>query len=508
MRALGLTALAGLLYCAAHPPLGASVLAFVALAPLLVALRGVGIARGFGLGWVAGTIACNGLTSASIFAALVRARHPAWLAGTEAIVIPQLCGALYFGAFGAYVALLERRRPGTPWRLLVLPAAWVVGELARSRIGYGMPWVLLAHSQVRQVWLLQVADVVGAYGVSFVVALVNVLVATLLAPPAAGARWRLRAPLAVAASLLAATLAYGRVQLVRWRAPGGAPLDVALVQGDLPDAWRTSLPDLPRAVARYRDLVTRVAADRPDLVILPENAVSVSASANPHLLAEVASPLAGTEAMLLVGAPRDVALGPGRASIRNSAYLLDAEGTIRAVYDKRHLVPFGEVSTWLVPAVLQRRVGLTDNYVAGDVATLFEVAGVRFATLICWEGIYAETVRGLVRAGAELLVNLSNDDWFGGHAAREQHFQATLLRAVEARRFLVRVTNSGATAIVDPRGVVVVAVPRDTAADVRGRVTAEDVVTVYARIGDAFAWGCVLLVAWAVIAPSSRRRMG
>src|SRR5262249_58884707 len=140
------------------------------------------------LGWLAGTIACNGLTSTSIHAALVRAHHPGWLAAGGALIIPQLGGALYFAAFGAWAALLERRRPGTPWRVLLLPAAWVACEFARSRIGNGMPWVLLAHAVTGYPWLLQVADVAGAYGGSFVVAVVNVLLATLVERSPAGLR--------------------------------------------------------------------------------------------------------------------------------------------------------------------------------------------------------------------------------------------------------------------------------------------------------------------------------
>src|SRR5262249_88968 len=151
-------------------------------------------------------------------------------AAVEALVVPQLCGALYFAAFGAYVTALERWRPRTAWRILLLPAAWTAGEFARARIGHGMPWVLLAHTQVGRPWLLPGADLPGAYGVSFLVALVNVLVAMLLERPAAG--WRqLRMPVAIGTVVLAAAVVYGHVQLARWREPDGRSLRVALVQG-------------------------------------------------------------------------------------------------------------------------------------------------------------------------------------------------------------------------------------------------------------------------------------
>jgi apolipoprotein N-acyltransferase len=500
-RALVLAVLAGLIYWASHPPLSVGTLGFVALVPLLVAVHGGGIGRGFGLGWLAGTIACNLLTSASIFAALGRAHHPAWLAAAEAAVVPQLCGALYFGAFGAYVATLDRRRPGTPAAVFLLPAAWVGTELARSRIGHGMPWVLLAHTQVHHPRVLQVADLAGASGVSFVVALANVLGAMALVP---GTRRRVGVPLALGVGVLAAAMAYGHLRLARAVGSEDPHLEVVLVQGNVPERWRATLAGLPRTVAGYRDLVARAAAGRPDLVILPENAVSVSVAANPQLLAELARPLAGTDALLLVGGPREVSGDRGRASIRNAAHLVDARGTIRGVYEKRHLVPFGEASTWLVPAFLQRRLGLRADYSAGDGAPLLDVAGTPIATLICWEGIYAAGAASLVRDGARLLVNLSNDDWFGGRAAAEQHFDATLLRAVETHRALVRVTNSGVTAVVDERGVLVAAAPRDEATILPARVALAGDLTVYTRIGDAFAWACAAVSLLAVAVPPRR----
>jgi len=491
-RALALAALAGLLYWAAQPPLAVGSLAFVALVPLLLEARAGTAWRGLALGWIAGTIACNGLTSASIHAALLRAHHPGWLAAAEALVIPQLCGALYFAAFGAYVAVFQHRHPGTPWRIVVLPAAWIAGELARSRIGHGMPWVLLAHAAIDYPSLLQVADVTGAYGISFVVALVNVLACMLVEEAPAG--WpRLRLPLAFAGGVLAVVVAYGHVQLARWREPAGTPIRTALIQGDIPAEWRTSMQQLPAVLSRYRDLVGEAARGRPDLVVLPENAAGVSPTANPHVLARIAEPLAGSDARLLLGAPRPVSLGAGRATVRNSAFLVDGAGTLLATYDKLHLVPFGETSSWLLPAPVQRRLGLRDDYSAGDAGTLFDVAGTRVGVLICWEGIYAGAARALARDGAELLVNLSNDDWFGGHAAVEQHFRATLLRAVETRRVLLRATNSGITAVVDPRGVVVAAAPAETPVVLPAQVTALSGSTLSVRIGDAFAWACVAI---------------
>src|SRR5262245_56503620 len=505
MHGFLLAALSGLLYWASQPPLALGGLAFVALVPLLVALRGAGPWRGLAFGWLAGTIACNGLTTTSIHAAPVPAPHPGWLATAESLLIPQLCGALYFAAFGLYAAVLERRRPATPWRILLLPAAWVACEFARSRIGNGMPWVLLAHAVTDYPWLLQVADVAGAYGVSFVVAVVNVLLATLVERSPAGWR-RHRLPLVAGIGVFWAATLYGDVQLRGWREPEGRTLRVALVQGDVPEGWHTSLSSLPSVLARYRILVAAAARDRPDLIILPESAAGISPSANPQVFARIVEPLAGSDALLLLGAPRTVSLGAGSAAVRNSAFLVDATGTLRATYDKIRLVPFGEAPTWLLPEALQRRLGIPQNCSAGDAPTLLDIGGTHAGVLICWEGIYASAARALVRAGAALLVNLSNDDWFGGRAAVEQHFRASLLRAVETRRPLLRATNSGVTAVVDSRGVVVERAIPDVPMIVTANVTAGSQMSIYTQIGDVFASACLLIALGALVAPRAARR--
>jgi len=490
MRTFLLAALSGLLYCLAFPPIDLGMVAWVALVPLVIAARASGVLRGAFAGWIAGTIACNGLTSPSIMAALLRAGHPSWLAGMEAFVIPQICGALYFAAFGACVAIFRKREPPAVVACVVLAAAWVAGELARSRVGYGMPWVLLAHSQTAMPAVLQVADLVGAYGVSFLVALVNVAVASIVRPARTAERWQ---PAILATVVGGTVLAYGFVQLGRWHEPGGRPLDVALVQGAIPETWRASLARLPDVLGRYGDLVATAMTTRPDLVILPENAAGVAAEADPRLIQTLVEPLGGTRTALVFGAPRTVLLAPNRATTRNAAYLVDASGAIGDTYDKHHLVPFGEASTWLLPSVLARRLGIEDAYSPGNDSVLFRVGGVPFATFICWEGIYATTSVAAVRGGATFLVNLSNDDWFDGRAAREQHFRATLLRAVETRRFLLRVTNSGVTAVVDPRGVVVATVPLDRPGVVPARIVAASDRSLYVRTGDLFGWLCVVV---------------
>jgi apolipoprotein N-acyltransferase len=347
--------------------------------------------------------------------------------------------------------------------------------------------------------MLQVSDVGGAAAVTYVVALVNAALASSL-----GAyrdrRSRLR-PLAVALSVMALVRLYGEMRLQQWAAPEGDRLRVALVQGNVPDAWRYSLPRLPDAVRRLAELTAETTPAEPALVVWPENAVSVAVTDNERMLAPVTSHLASA-ARLLVGAPR-AETGAGSASLRNSAYLVDDRGRILDVYDKIRLTPYGESLPRVVGAFVGT-AGAGEAYTPGERRTIFEVGGHRFAALICYEAIYAPLVREFVRGGAEFLVNISNDGWFGAQPSLEQHFIAVQQRAVESRRFLLRATNAGITAVIDPRGAVIATAPRDEATTLLATVVPIAEQTAYTRAGDAFGWACAVLTLALCLTPRRR----
>jgi len=516
-----LAAASGLLYFAAFPPLDLGALAFVALVPLLLALRGASGGRAFLLGWLTGSLGICLLVSDSIYAAAARYFGGGSLAlATFALLLPQVLGALWFGVFAWLARGWERRAPAVA---PLLPAsAWVACELARSWLGWGSPWVLLGHSQHERLWLVQIADLGGVLAVSFVVAVVNGAFAAAISHAlphtpagrhpqhlsgAATVRERLAAirrdanrsltvaaPIAWVVVLLGAAAIYGHRQLEAWDPDRlqGERLDLVLVQPNLPTLGRATLAAVP---ANLRVLVeqTRSAPASVDLVVWPENAIGFSIAANPGLMQQAAAALP-PGAHLLLGAPREVDAGAG-AAFRNSAFLLDGRGDVRAWYDKLRLTPFAETSPLAGSGALERRFAAGDTYTPGDTLTLFSLADTRFAVLICWEAIYADLARAAVRDGAEWLVNISNDDWFGGRAALAQHRVAAGFRAVETRRFLARATNSGLTTVFDPRGERVADLPAGVAATASATVLPIAGLTFYARHGDAFACLCVALFA-------------
>jgi apolipoprotein N-acyltransferase len=179
------------------------------------------------------------------------------------------------------------------------------------------------------------------------------------------------------------------------------------------------------------------------------------------------------------------------------------DGKLTGAYDKLRLTPFGETYPLGLAAWLPAPAG---GYSPGRDWALLEAGGHRFAAVICYEAIYADLVRRLIAGGAEFLVNISNDGWFGQQPSLAQHFHAALFRAVENRRFLLRGTNAGITAIIDPRGAVVAEAPREVPAVLDGTLTPIAERTVYNRVGDLFGWSCVLGVAAALRRGRARRR--
>ena len=494
-----LGAVSGGLFAASFPPLDIGWLSLVALVPLFRALSGTSPRQAIAVGWVFGTVGCCACVSSSIFEASLRYfDHGPLLRTLFALVVPQISALPYIVLFALGARRLLGRGRGRAWVVLAIPALWTASEFARSTLDGGIPWLLLAHAMHDLPVLLQVADTTGACGVGFVVVTVNMLVLCLTS--AERRAWR---PIVICCAVVSAAVTYGTVQLRAWEGGGRPRLRVGMVQGAVPLDWRESVHHLGKSIERMGALTESISARSPHLVIWPENAVGFAVSANRSLLNRVTDSLPPSTG-LLFGAPYPVS-HQGRAEFRNSAFLLDDSGAVDR-YDKQHLTPFAEYSPWPLRMFSDRRFGRADRYVPGSGPSLFDVGGSAFGVLICFESIYAGLANELVREGAEFLVNISNDDWFAGRPALSQHLYATLLRAVEARRSLVRVTNSGISVVIRPTGVVATRLPVG--------VPVADVVEIelvrqqsrYTRWGDLFAWGCVLFSVGAVMFADRRWR--
>jgi apolipoprotein N-acyltransferase len=475
---------AGAVHGASFPPLGMWPLAFVAFAPLIVAARGTRPLTGALLGWIAGTV---GATIAGTPALTTATRAYFDCGPVAAVAFATLLGQVFHAlpttVFGACIGRLTRLET-LPARAGTLAAAWTSLEFLRAHglTGGGSPWDLLAHPLYAHPLWIQLADLGGVPLVSFV----------LMATAAAAAEIRMATwrALATVLALLGLTAAYGTWRL--GQQDDGAPdLRIALVQGNVPNAWRTEAARAGDGFGALASATAPALAARPTLVIWPENAISTLVEPNARYAAEIARVLRPGGPSLLLGGPRFAQSVPGRVDFYNAAYLFSADGEILDVYDKRRLVPFAETA----PIAWLHRAG---DYSPGSGATIFATPA-PFGVLICFEALYGDLARDLVRRGARFLVNISNDAWFDVSAGREQAFAMTVFRAVENRRALVRVTNTGVSGVVGPSGRVLARFPVGLrgAWDVRVPLRA-DAVPPYTVVGDTFAWLAtgVFVAAW------------
>jgi apolipoprotein N-acyltransferase len=475
----------GLIYAAAQPPRDWAVLAWVALVPLVLVAGRRTRGGAFVAGAVYGTVFFAAIVPWVVGAvrAYFETSFVAALAFGGAVCL--LYVAVYIGLFAVAVReILARSR----WlALLALPALWVGCELARARLLTGLPWGFLGHSQWTVPTLIQVADLGGAYLVSFVIAAVNVGIALALRDAATRGRLAAVRPLAVALAAVAVVAVYGTARLRQIAASETATRaeTVTLVQGKsvLATTWLRAASE--RALQLYSDLTRRAVAAGPALVVWPEYAVPLYPETDARMAAVLRGLAAATPAGLVFGAPRLVG-GRDGEQYRNAAYHLSPAGALDA-YEKRRLVPFAEYQ----PLPLGPAIADADDrrFSAGKPAKPFATGVGRLGMLICYEVIYPSMVRDLVRAGAEVLVNVANDGWLDvSHlGATEQHLAIAVFRAVETRRYLVRAAATGISGFVDPTGRPYALLAAGMRGVTSGAIRPRRDVTVYTRAGDAFA---------------------
>jgi apolipoprotein N-acyltransferase len=494
-------ALSGLLVAASFVDHRADLLAWAGLAPLFAALRGRSPRAAFALGWVAGAT-FFAATTYWVLSVLTRyTTLPPLLAGAVFALMTAYL-ACYWGGFSATFAAL--RSSGLP-HLWLAPAAWVAFEWLRGWFFIGFPWAILGTSQHRALPLVQGAEVTGVDGVSALIVLTNLVLAEI------GARGRTRRTKLVAAAALGTLLAFAAIA-GEWRIralralPAAGSLDVAIVQGNVGEERKWDPAFGNETLARYHGLTLEAAGAKPGLVVWPETAIPFffqdpgeRRSALLALANRIATPL-------VFGSPA-WRHESGSVEQLNRAYLLSPQGDVLGSYDKIELVPFGEAVPYgNVLSFVERIVPAAHEIVPGSSATIFDLPAARFGVLICYEGIFPELTRRFVAGGADFLVNLSNDAWFGRSAALQQHLAQVALRAVENRVPIVRATNTGISALIEPDGSVRWQGPIDEALWRVETIRWPGVRTFYARFGNVFAWFCTAVTAAALVLAARRLR--
>jgi apolipoprotein N-acyltransferase len=489
---VALAAVSGVLLALSFPRYGHPALAWIALAPLLVAITGAPLRRAFFLGLLAGFVYFAGTLYWITRVMAVYGDLPAWLA-----VVVNVALIAYLALFPAVFTLATRRLVMGYGRgaLMWSPLVWVVTELGRTRIFTGFPWVLLGYSQAPVSPIAQLASVVGVYGVSMLVAAVSAALA-LAGLRGAGSPKGLRhfIPLGAVVSLVIGVAIWGsrRVasgELIR----EGDPIRVGMVQANVDQAQKW---DVTRARAIFQDYLrmTRQAIDEgATFVLWPESSTPFMFDEDPAG-AEIVRGLARqSKITLLLGSDQIERGAPDK--LYNSAFLIRDDGTTAGVYRKMHLVPFGEYvplqSLLFFAAPLTQQVG---TFSAGLASNVLPVGGHRVSAAICYEVVYPELVRQFVANGSELVTTITNDAWFGDTSAPYQHFAQAGMRAIEEGRYLVRAANTGISGIVDPYGRVVAETPVYRQTVLVGDARFLQTSTFYARHGDVLVYASLVVV--------------
>lgn len=470
-----------------------------AFVPLLLVCTGRKVREGALLGLMAGIISGYG----TVF----------WLARVT-VAGYGLLGiylAIYMTVWTGWISWITSGKLG--WLWWTAPVGWVALEYLRTYLFTGFPWNLLGITQVRILPLIQISTLTGVYGVSFLIILVNSVLANLCRALYFKSKEKNQGmkqyiPLIAAIAAIVGTLIYGFNELKKSEKEinSGKPLALTLVQGGILQElkWKPSLAS--DHFKTYLDLSRQSLKSDPDLIIWPESSLPFYLEQHPSVQHTIRRLATEGGAGVLIGGDHRTTTYPRR--YYNSAYFFPSSGEKWKRYDKVHLVPYGEYTPLknFLP-FLSSVVPWEDDFSAGKELILFNFVRahgdyntvLKLGTLICFEDIFPGLVREMVEMGAEVLINLTNDAWYGRTIAPFQHAYAALFRAVENRIYLARSTNTGYSCVIDPCGRIVGEV-----VDEKGeslfisdwatiKIYPSTVGTFYTKWGDVFSWICITI---------------
>ncbi len=483
----------GLALTLAFPRTDWEALAWIAIVPLLVTALDRPPRPAFFWGW---------LWSATFFVTLLR-----WLDYTFLTysAIPWPITWVPILALGGYCALYPAlvaagvswiaRRSGPGRALAAAPFLWVAGEWVRGHLMGGFPWGAVGYSQYRALPVIQVAELGGIDAVTMLVVIVNAAIAGALrlAPR------RALAGIGLASVALAASLGFG---LERLRVPASTgEVNVALMQPSIEQPLKWDERYTEQTLRIYFSMMNAAAAEGPDLVVWPETAAPTILRRDRPLL-EALTDLSGRSGVPQLMGSVDAEGAPPK--LRNTAFLITGRGIIDR-YDKIHLVPFGEyVPLAGVIGFVRGWAEFIAELEPGSRPVVFPGPPAPFGVVICYEGIFPDLVREFVGGGARLLVNMTNDGWFGRTSGPLQHLAMYPFRAIEHRIAVVRSANTGVSAVIQPTGRISASLGLFERGVLRGRVPLRQGETLYTRLGDWLAYLALAVSGASMIATFAR----
>jgi len=406
--------------------------------------------------------------------------------------------ALYMGVFALLVNFVtsKSRIP----LVFFVPALWACTEFVRGILFTGFPWSYVGHSQYTVLPLIQIADITGAYGVSFLIVAVNCAVVDILVLK----RRKRKIPLYPAIPsyggallvfvLVLASLAYG-MHRMREKLPDRM-ITAAVIQGNIEQDKKWDPSYQSTVLSTYLALTRSVRAENPDLIVWPETAVPFYFGSDTEFTEQLRDFQRETRIPLFFGSVTVRSLTAGKYRLANSAILLDGDGKVAYTYDKIHLVPFGEyVPLRTVFFFIDKLVQGVGDYIPGRDFKVGHASFGQFVPAICYELIFPSLMRKYLSSGGEFLVTITNDAWFGDTPGPYQHFSAGVFRAIESRKSVLRAANTGISGLIDSKGRIVRKSSLFRQETLLLKVPKDQRVTFYTKYGDIFIYFCLLIVA-------------
>ena len=482
------------------PKAGLGLLAWVSVIPLLIFVWDVKKTEAFKGGVVYGMAYFATTLYWVEHSIRVYGHLPVYLS-IPLVILLCLVLSLYVGLFSVLFnnLYMTTRFPA----LLLAPVLWVSLDLLRTYLFTGFPWASIGYSQYEWLSIIQIADLTGVYGVSFLVVAVNGVLTDIILY-----RRRMRMfPLFPAfPTLLGITLVFMGILGTVWyghfrlnqKDDHASQLTVSLVQGNIDQSKKWGPGNQKSVMTTYRQLTRSAVQKAPELVIWPETSVPFIFNNDQGQTEKLKDFVRTIDTPLLFGTVEVTSTKGSPYQLANSAVLLDATGNIAETYKKIHLVPFGEYIPWMLP--LDKLVTAIGDFSPGTTHTVMKTGGIPFSTVICYEIIFPELVRKFVNKGARFVATITNDAWFGKTSAPYQHFSMAVFRAVENRVPVVRAANTGISGFIDDRGRIIR----------MGRLFREEELTetisirnngrsFYTRFGNVFGYLCVVAAVMIII---------
>ncbi|MEA3346470.1 MAG: apolipoprotein N-acyltransferase [Candidatus Auribacterota bacterium] len=473
LSSIVLSITSGILLALSYPQFNLGFFAWIALIPLLFAIENKNLLQSFGLGWLTGfTMFIGQLFWLKVFHVLVPFALSAYL-------------ALYFGLFCLLYRFIKSKISISG--LLIIPIIWVSIEYIRSIGPWGFPAGLLGYSQYQNLLLIQIADVVGIFGLSFLLVFVNASLFYLIKEFSFNRATKI---VPIMLIILVSAFVYGGVKMAR--VENDKTVRVALIQPNFSFNNEKEY-NINEVIQTLDELTSQAAKEKPDLIIWPETVIRESVRLNLALSKKLNTMVNKYNSYLLFGNP-DMKKVNGKIRDYNSAFLVSPKGEVVGQYNKIHPVPFWEMFPVRDYLSFLRNTEAKGSCDRGEEFTVLEFPKGRFSALICFEGIFPDLARKFVRNGAQFLVNITNDGWSKSTTEHYQHASMDVFRAVENRVYYVRVGNSGVTEVIDPYGRVVKSLPIYKNGCLVADIGLRKGDTVYTKFGDYFGYLSLILM--------------